>query len=202
MPVDIVVYFDFLCPFAYAANLWLDEVRRQYLGELNIRWKFFSLEQINSHEGLHWKLWEQPLDTRSRSLLAFRVAAAARQMDEELYDKVRNEIFQARHAKRERINDPDTLAKILDRSGLGGQDLLARAADPSTAALLRDDHTEAVERYNVFGTPTLVVDGRHAAYLKMSPPPPAEEALKVFDEVMAIVAGRPNIYEIKRPSLA
>ncbi len=198
--MEIVVYFDFLCPFAYAASLWLDEVRRQYQGNLNICWRFFSLEQVNSHEGAHWKLWEQPLASRSRSLLAFRVAAAARQVGGALYDRVRHEIFQARHARHERINDPISMARILDRAGLGSYDLLDRAADPSTAALLRDDHTEAVERYSVFGTPTLVVDGRHAAYLKMSPAPPAEEALKVFYEVIAIVAGRPNIYEIKRPS--
>jgi hypothetical protein len=77
--------------------------------------------------------------------------------------------------------------------------LIALAAHPATAQILASDHTEAVEKYNVFGTPTLVVDGQHAAYVKIHPAPQPAEALKLFEEVITIVVGRPNLYEIKRP---
>ena len=49
-------------------------------------------------------------------------------------------------------------------------------------ALVRNievDHTEAVERHGVFGTPTFVFDNGHSVYLK-SFIPPDEEAVAFF----------------------
>ncbi len=200
--MDLVVYYDFLCPFAYAASVWLRDVLQRQPADLQIKWRFFSLEQVNSKEGPTWKIWEQPLFARSRSLLPFRVAAAARLMGEDIYEKVRWEIFRARHDRGERIHDLEVLTRAIHAAGIDGQELLRRAEDPRAAQMLALDHTEAVEKYGVFGTPTFVVDGRHVAYVKMSPPPTPEEAVEVFREVMAVLVNRPNIHEIKRPEPA
>jgi hypothetical protein len=51
----------------------------------------------------------------------------------------------------------------------------------------------------VFGTPTFVFPNGGAAYLKMLPPAPADEALVVFDEFVRTVRDRAYITEIKRP---
>ena len=42
-------HFDIMCPWAFQASLWMREVRDR-LG-LEVRWRFFSLEEINRAEG-------------------------------------------------------------------------------------------------------------------------------------------------------
>ena len=42
-------HFDIMCPYAYQTSLWMREVRDR-IG-LEVRWRFFSLEEINRAEG-------------------------------------------------------------------------------------------------------------------------------------------------------
>src|SRR5215469_11577578 len=42
-------HFDIMCPWAYQASIWVREVRDR-LG-VQVRWRFFSLEEINRAEG-------------------------------------------------------------------------------------------------------------------------------------------------------
>ena len=58
---------------------------------------------------------------------------------------------------------------------------------------------EGVRRFKVFGTPTLIFDNGLGAYLRLKPPPPPEEALRVFEDFYDIVARRPYVLEVKRP---
>jgi hypothetical protein len=53
--------------------------------------------------------------------------------------------------------------------------------------------------YGVWGTPTLVFNGRQAAYLKVRPAPPPEEAAKLFEELYDIIYRRPYVVEVKGP---
>ena len=42
-------HFDVMCPWAYQTSRWMREVRD--LTGLEVRWRFFSLEEINRQEG-------------------------------------------------------------------------------------------------------------------------------------------------------
>src|ERR1700756_82641 len=42
-------HFDIMCPWAFQASVWMRDVRDR-LG-LEVRWRFFSLEEINRAEG-------------------------------------------------------------------------------------------------------------------------------------------------------
>ena len=42
-------FFDPMCPWAYRSSIWIREVRRQT--ELDISWRFFSLEEVNREDG-------------------------------------------------------------------------------------------------------------------------------------------------------
>jgi predicted DsbA family dithiol-disulfide isomerase len=49
-PVGAVdFHFDIMCPWAYQASLWIRDVRDQV--GLDVRWRFFSLEEVNRAEG-------------------------------------------------------------------------------------------------------------------------------------------------------
>ena len=45
MAEAIQFYFDPMCPYAYQTSRWIRSVREQV--DLDITWKFFSLEEVN-----------------------------------------------------------------------------------------------------------------------------------------------------------
>ncbi|MBI4307218.1 MAG: DsbA family protein [Chloroflexi bacterium] len=179
--------------------MWLAEVKKVWGERLVVNWRYFSLEQVNSQEGPEWKLWEQPDSYYSRGRLAFHAAEAARRQGPEAFERFHLALLRARHEEKKDIADR---AVVLDVARQARLDLPRFEADLRDRALLRrlaEDHTQAVERYGVFGTPTLVFPNGGAAYLKMRPAPAPQDALRVFEHLHQIVAGWPFITEVKRP---
>ena len=60
------------------------------------------------------------------------------------------------------------------------------------------DHTEAVEKYGVFGTPTFVFPNGSAAFLKLLKPP-EKDASGLLDLLSEVMENRSYVGEIKRP---
>ncbi|MBT5905808.1 MAG: hypothetical protein HOH27_08400, partial [Acidimicrobiaceae bacterium] len=48
-PMRVDFHFDVICPWAYQTSLWMREVRDRL--ELDVDWRFFSLEEVNRVEG-------------------------------------------------------------------------------------------------------------------------------------------------------
>ena len=44
-PIKLDVYFDYACPYAWAGQVWLDDVNEKSGGKLDITWRIFPLEQ-------------------------------------------------------------------------------------------------------------------------------------------------------------
>ena len=74
-------HFDIMCPWAYQASLWIRDVREQ-LG-LDVRWRFFSLEEINRAEGKKHP-WERDW---SYGWSMMRIGALLRRADPDLLDR-------------------------------------------------------------------------------------------------------------------
>src|SRR5437773_1274620 len=55
-PLKIDVFFDYLCPFVYRASVLLDAVQRSGRRDIEVRWRYFSLTQVNSKDD-GWKVW-------------------------------------------------------------------------------------------------------------------------------------------------
>src|SRR5437879_11861443 len=73
------VFFDYQCPFVYRAAGLLDGVRRLGGRDIDVRWRYFSLTQVNSkNDG--WTVWNAPDSEPVKGRLALlAVAAATRQ---------------------------------------------------------------------------------------------------------------------------
>ena len=52
--------------------MWLDMVKEELGDNLQINWRSFALEQVNSEHGRDWKAWEQGTDYKSRGLWPLR----------------------------------------------------------------------------------------------------------------------------------
>ncbi len=166
--------------------------------KLAINWKYFSLEQVNSEEGPHWKLWEQPEDYPSRGLRAFRAAEAARRQGEAAFDSFHIALLKAKHEQNQDIAEVNTLVRVAKSVKLNMTQFQKDLNDHRLITKLAEDHTFAVETLGVFGTPTLVFPKRQAIFLKLSPPSP-EESIPAFVELCQLAQHRRYIREIKRP---
>jgi predicted DsbA family dithiol-disulfide isomerase len=164
-----------------------------------MEWYCFPLEQVNSTLGAQLKLWEQPDGFMSRSLWAFRSGEAARLQGKELFERFHLAVMRARHAEKKDIANPEFLIELAGEMGLDGGKFRKDLDDRDLLAKIGEDYTRGVTEHGIWGTPTLVFNGRQAAYLKLKPAPPAEESVKLFEELFDIVYRRPYLMELKRP---
>jgi predicted DsbA family dithiol-disulfide isomerase len=173
-------------------------VKRELKGALEVTWKCFSLEQANSSQGPDFKLWEHP-EVSNRSLKAFQAAKCAELQGDELFDSFHLGLFQARHEERKSISDEAVLKEVAQKAGLDVERFLKDLGSDASREWVGKDHTEAVDTYSVFGVPALVFDERWSFFLKMgSLPDSAEEQVRLFKEIEALVTGQPHVLEIKR----
>ena len=175
-------------------------MRKGYGDNLEVNWKNFSLQQVNSKEGSEWKVWEQVDLHEARSLLSSVAAEAARRQGEEASQRFHLALLTARHGGQDRapLNEDDTLIDIAGKSGLDVGKFKDDLTDPKLLEIVGRDHTEAVEEHGVFGTPTFLFENGQSAYVK-SFIPPDEEAVEAFEEFTRLFSKRSYIGEIKRP---
>jgi predicted DsbA family dithiol-disulfide isomerase len=189
------VFYDYLCPFVYRASVLLQNVEDSGERPLNIRWRYFSLIQVNSKvEG--FTVWDAS-DSEARGRLAFKAAEAARRQN--AFEDFHMALLRARHEQRADIDDVAVVEQIAEDSGLDLDRFRKDIADPEIVSALERDHRAAVADYGVFGTPTFIFEGGAAAYVRLSEPPEASDSVAMFDRVIAIAAEEPRILEIKRP---
>ena len=194
-PIRFEVFFDYSCPYVYRASLLIDSVRRSGR-ELDVRWRYFSLTQVNSKDD-GWTVWGAPPGEPVRGRLAFAAAEAARRQHR--FDDLHHAMLDARHRDRQDLDDPHVVETLATQAGLDVDQLKADIADPSILDTLASDHRHAVAELGVFGTPTFVFAAGASAYVRLRAPEESDGSLEVFDRLLAVAADEPRILEIKRP---
>ena len=167
---------------------------------MEITWKNFSLQQVNSKEGPEWKVWEQPDTHEARSLVAAIAGEAARRQGEAAYERFHLALLTARHGGEERIalNRKGPLIGIAEEVGLDVDRFREDLKDPELVKIIARDHTEASDKHGVFGTPTFLFETGNSVYLKTFIPP-VEDSVEFFDHFVGLMSGRSYIGEVKRP---
>jgi predicted DsbA family dithiol-disulfide isomerase len=165
--------------------------------EPDVRWRYFSLAQVNNKvEG--WTVWGAAADDpEARGRLAFLAAEAARRQGR--FEEVHWGLLRARHEEKQELDDRAVVDRVAAEAGVDAERWAADMADPDLAQALARDHEEAVGRLGVFGTPTLVLEGRGAAYVRVMPAPEGAAAVALYDQLVEIVGEEPYLSEIKRP---
>lgn len=190
----VEVHIDPMCPYAHQAAMWLREVRDRT--GLDVRWRFFSLEEINRAEGAKHP-WERDW-SYGWSQMRVGVQVRRRHGDEGL-DRWYAGVGRAFHELGRRTHVPAEHRLLLDELGLGGALLDEALADPTTGEEVRADHDEVVDRHGGFGVPTIVFpDGQALFGPVVVPAPRGEEAERLWDLVVAWRAF-PHLYELRRP---
>ncbi|MCS7001532.1 MAG: DsbA family protein [Dehalococcoidia bacterium] len=124
-------------------------------------------------------------------------AKAAQAAGPEIFQRFHEAIYDAIHRDKRKLELADVKNIALD-AGLDVAKVEAERDRWNQA--VEDDHHEARRDWQVFGVPTLIVDGQHAFYLKLNELPPTREMeVDLFDRVFSLSRDYPEVMEIKRP---
>lgn len=193
--MHLIVYFDYTCPYSYTAARWLQQIEATE-PDVTSEWRHFILKEANRSPDEGLPFWEQEGARQTRTGLAFIAGQAAERQGQDAFARFRpllQEAFQVRHVD---IRRPRVLESLAREARL---DVARFETDRQDSGLLAEagtHHQEAVERYHIFGTPTLVFPNDRAVYLKLMGPRSETMAREVFEPLRKLVEQH-QVEEIK-----
>jgi 2-hydroxychromene-2-carboxylate isomerase len=191
-PDSVDFHFDIMCPYAYQTSLWIRNVRAQT--GLEIRWKFFSLEEINREEGKKHP-WEREW---SYGWSMMRIGALLRRQDMDLLDRWYAEAGRALHVEGRKPHRPEVAEEILGAMGLDPALVRAAIDDPTTGDEVLAEHRRVVAKGG-FGVPTMFFADDQALFGPvLVDPPEGDAAVRLWDLTVGWLEF-PHVYEVQRP---
>jgi len=189
-PERVEFWFDPACPWAWMASRWIDDVAAQR--DFDVEWNIMSLAILN--EG---RENDEHAAAHKRSFRAgLVVAAVAAELDnasvKALYDAIGTRV----HPGGRDIDD----ALIREAAAEAGipEELVERGLNGEFEEQYRASHAEGIGRVGQdVGTPVIAIDGVAFFGPVISPAPKGEEALRLFDGVVA-AASYEGFFELKR----
>jgi len=160
---SVAVTFDYRCPFAYNANLATVNAIR---GGSDVEFRFipFSLDEAHLEEG-ETSMWERDEAEWGSGVLALLYGVAVRDTFPDHFFDTHLALFGIRHEQGLQIQDEDVLRDAVASVGLDADAVTEEARSGRPMKALAAEHTEAVERYGVFGVPTFI-EGDEAAFVR------------------------------------
>jgi len=162
---QFAVTWDYRCPFARNAHEALVVGLREGR-DWDVRFWPFSLDQVHVEEGAT-PVWQRGLDESGVSgVRALLWGIAVRDAFADKFLDFHVAVFRARHDDGKKIADEAVLREVATGVGLDPDAVAEEVASGRPLKALEAEHTEAVDRYAVFGVPT-IVDGEEAAFVRM-----------------------------------
>ncbi len=191
-PVGVDFHFDIMCPYAYQTSLWMREVRD--MTGIEVRWRFFSLEEVNRAEGKKHP-WEREW---SYGFSMMRIGAYLRRRDMADLDAWYAAAGQALHVDGRKPHRPEVAEELLREMGMDPGVVRAAIEDQSTGDEVRAEHDLVVSKGG-FGVPTLIFDDGQALFGPvLVDPPRGQDAVRLWEHVTGWLEF-PHVYELQRP---
>ena len=192
-PTAFAVTWDYRCPFARNGHEHiLDGLAA------GARWDVtfvpFFLNQGMGADGRN--TWDDP--DHAADLLALAAAVAVRDRWPDRFLDVHRIFFAARHAEGADLRDRDVVATLLTRAGADADAVLAEVDAGWPAAAVRAEHEACVDRLEVFGVPTFIVED-DAVFARLMTRPDGDGALArdTIDRVLGLIGDHPELNEFK-----
>jgi hypothetical protein len=152
------ITYDYLCPFARVANEAVIEAIEDG-ADWDVTFHPFSLSQVHIDDGAA-SVWDRPLGAAgTRGTRAHAWAIAVSRLAPERFSPFHKELFSARHDRAADVDDETVLRATTAAVGVDADAIAAVVASGDPLVRLREAHTEAVERWSVFGVPTFIKNG-------------------------------------------
>ncbi len=191
-PTPLTVWTDPSCPWAWQAFKWIRGLASA--GIVDPDWRLFSLEinavrETDSERPIDfWRACEQ----HGASFVSLRLASReGLPAFEALYASIGTRVHDGREAPGEAL-----VRQAAEDAGMPG--IVDRAlAEPDLAVQIVREY-DAARSSNVFGVPTLRIDGSKVAYGPLvARAPEGAEALELWEHVRWLIE-RPDFFELKR----
>jgi hypothetical protein len=162
---QFAVTWDYRCPFARNAHEALVAGLREGR-DWDVRFLPFSLDQIHVEEG-ETPVWERSLDEKGvTGVRALLWGVAVRDTFAEKFLDFHLAAFRARHDEGKKIAEESVLREVAASVGLDPDAVAEEVASGRPLKALEAEHTEAVDRYAVFGVPT-IIEGEEAVFVRL-----------------------------------
>ena len=162
MAKQYAVTFDYLCPFARNGHEAVVAALREGVDH-DVRFVPFSLNQAHVPEG-EPPVWEREPGSWGSGVTALLYGIAVRDAFPEHFLDFHIAAFALRHDQ-DRQLDEDALGEAATGAGLDLSALKEEVWSGRPLKTLATEHTEAVERWSVFGVPTFIA-GEEAVFIR------------------------------------
>jgi predicted DsbA family dithiol-disulfide isomerase len=156
VPRSIAVTFDYRCPFAYNGNAAAIAAVRAGV-DLDVRFMPFSLDQVHVPEG-EPPVWERAEGEWGTGVLALLYGIAVRDQFPDQFFDAHLSLFAARHDKGLKIGHEDVVRDAIAEAGLDPDAVAEEVASGRPLKALATEHSEAVDKWEVWGVPTYIED--------------------------------------------
>lgn len=199
MTVAFAVTWDYRCPFARIGHDHVVTALEAGAG-WDVTFRAFSLDQSHVEEG-GTPVWDEP--DRYPGLTANLAGIVVRDRQPERFLTAHRALFEARHEQAMDLRDRAVVAKVLDGAGVDAASVLSEVDAGWPLEVLRDEHTESVDRHQVFGVPTFII-GPRAVFVRLMrrPAGDADVARRTVERIVDMIDGWPELNEFKHTSLA
>ena len=193
MPRSIGVTFDYRCPFAYNGNLATINYLRGG-ADLDARFVPFSLDQVHVEEGAP-AVWDREPTQWGTGVLALLYGIAVRDTFPDRFFDAHLALFAARHEHGRQLQDEAVLREAVASVGLDADVVAEEAWSGRPLKTLASEHSDAVERYGVFGVPTFL-EGDEAAFVRFMDRGNVDDLVRMLDLLLWSA-----LNEFKRPRI-
>lgn len=195
MPREIGVTFDYRCPFARNGHeAVVNAVQEGALPDVTWRYVAFSLDQAHLEEG-ETPVWELEPDAWGTGTLALLYGIAVRDTFPDAFLDAHLALFAARHDHGRKLGHEDVLREAVASAGLDADAVAEDVWSGRPLKVLADEHTDAVDRYGVFGVPTYLEDD-DAAFIRFMERGRVDDLVRAVDLLPWV-----RLNEFKRPRL-
>ena len=164
MTHQFAVSFDYRCPFARNGHEAVVAGLRAGR-DWDVRFLPFSLDQVHVEEG-EPPVWERESDVWGTGVLPLCWGIAVRDSFADKFLDFHIALFAARHDDGAKIAKEAVLRDVATSVGLAPDAVAAEVATGRPLKVLAEEHTEADQRWKVFGVPTFIV-GDRAAFVRV-----------------------------------
>ena len=193
---NVNVFFDYTCPWVRQAGFWLIDLENK--SKIDINWKPFLLEQINSDNNEEWKAWNQNLDQYiSRGIWPHLGGIAARNISKEAGYTYMKAIFEKKHVDREDVRSREYIIELAKSLDIYSENFENDIDSKDSLNYISESHTEA-ENKGIFGTPTIEFEDGNTVFLKTFTPPESD-SIKFFDALNILSTNNTYFGELKKP---
>lgn len=190
--MQLDIFYSYACRDSYLVFAWLKEVKKS--GQpLETNWHPFAIQMDDPDQ-----YWKRPWKFANSELRGFIAAEAAKRQGTQLFFRFHDALESAVHEQLLELGDESTLVGAAQQASLDMNRFRMDWVDPQLTQIAQRSHVQAVEHWNVSGTPTLVFRNGHSFHLELSTIPHGADALETFQAVETLAVRQPNIQILRQ----